>query len=91
MKKKDFVALTASPWNDGNAWAYTSVSRAWSRVLPSVPMEFLRNPADFKITTAFSNTNDGAGGIPYFAGTSNATCLAKAQAIGPLAIASLTN
>jgi hypothetical protein len=37
------------------------------------------------------NTNGGNGGIPYFPGTSNANCLAKAQAAGPLAVASLTN
>ena len=30
-------------------------------------------------------------GIPYFAGTTNPACLAKAQANGPLAVASLTN
>jgi hypothetical protein len=37
------------------------------------------------------NTNGGLGGIPYFAGTSNPACLAKATALGPAAVASLTN
>ena len=58
--------------------------------------DFFGNPADFKTTKAFINTNFDPqagfqGGIPYFAGTSNPTCLAKAQAMGPLAVASLTN
>jgi Carboxypeptidase regulatory-like domain len=53
--------------------------------------DFFGNPADFKTTKAFINTNAGAGGIPYFAGTSNSTCLAKSTAMGQLAIASLTD
>jgi len=53
--------------------------------------DFFGNPGDFTTSKAFSNTNGGIGGIPYFAGTSNATCLAKSNAIGPLALASLTN
>jgi hypothetical protein len=47
--------------------------------------------SDFKTTKALLNTNGGGGGIPYFPGTSNATCLAKSQALGPLAVASLKN
>jgi hypothetical protein len=52
---------------------------------------FFGNPSDFKTTKALLNTNGGDKGIPYFAGTSNATCLAKATAAGELAVASLTN
>jgi len=52
---------------------------------------FFGNPEDFKTTKSLLNTNGGNGGIPYFAGTSNPDCLAKAQAAGPLAVASLTN
>jgi hypothetical protein len=57
---------------------------------------FYGNPADFRTTKAFLNTNPDSDnvpqlGIPYFAGTSNATCLIKAQAIGKLAVASLTD
>jgi hypothetical protein len=59
---------------------------------------FFGNPADFKTTKAFLNTNGGSGGIPYFPGggptsapTSNTACNAKAAAIGPLAVASLSN
>ena len=56
---------------------------------------FYGNPIDFRTTEALANTNggwqNGGGGIPYFGGTSNATCLAKATAISQLAVASLTN
>ena len=52
---------------------------------------FFGNPSDFKTSKAFITTNGGSGGIPYFAGTTNATCLAKSTAMGTLAIASLTN
>jgi hypothetical protein len=54
--------------------------------------DFYGNPNDFKTTKDFwMNTNGGAGGIPYFAGTSNSACLARAQALGQLAVASLAN
>jgi hypothetical protein len=53
---------------------------------------FFGNPADFKTTKAFIATNGGTGGIPYFSGGSiPASCTAKATAIGPLAVASLTD
>ena len=52
---------------------------------------FFGNPNDFQTRKSFNDTNGGATGIPYFAGTSNPTCLAKATAAGPLAVASLTN
>jgi len=53
--------------------------------------DFFGNPSDFKTTKAFLNTNGGAGGIPYFPNTSNPTCLSHAQALGALAVASLTD
>ncbi|HEY7387923.1 MAG TPA: TonB-dependent receptor [Bryobacteraceae bacterium] len=53
--------------------------------------DFYGNPSDFTTTKALINTNGGAGGIPYFPGTSNPTCLARSQAMGPLAVASLAN
>jgi hypothetical protein len=53
--------------------------------------DFFGNPADFQETKALAGTNAGAAGLPYFAGTSNATCLAHSTAMGQLAIASLTN
>jgi hypothetical protein len=52
---------------------------------------FFGNPVDFNTTKALISTNGGNGGIPYFPGTSNSNCLAKAQDAGPLAVASLTN
>jgi hypothetical protein len=65
---------------------------------------FYGNPKDFQSTRAFLTTNDGGGGIPYFPGscagdctslpaasaaTANATCNAKAAALGPAAVAAL--
>ena len=84
---------SALPWgvNDmttdfsgtGEIGASSIVGESW---------DFFGNPSDFKTTKDFwMNTNGGAGGIPYYPGTSNATCLAKSQAMGPLAVASLTN
>jgi carboxypeptidase family protein len=52
---------------------------------------FYGNPKDFQSTRAFVDGNGGTGGIPYFAGTTNPTCLSKATALGPLAVASLTD
>ena len=52
---------------------------------------FYGNPADFKTTPSLQYTNAGAGGIPYFPGTTNSACASRAAAIGPLATASLTN
>jgi len=52
---------------------------------------FFGNPSDFQTRKSFNDTNGGATGIPYFPGTSNPTCLAQSEAMGPLAVASLTN
>ncbi len=60
------------------------------------------NPADFTPVHGWTDTNggwqNGGGGLPFFGGsgdasapTTNATCNAKAAAIGPLASASLAN
>lgn len=40
--------------------------------------DFFGKASDFATTRDFINTNGGLGGIPYFSGTSNASCLAKA-------------
>ena len=58
--------------------------------------DFFGNPHDFTPVHGWTDTNGGinqggAGGVPYFSGTSNPTCLARSTAMGPLAIASLTN
>ena len=66
------------------------------------PWNFYGNPRDFTPVHGWTDTNGGwqnaGGGVPFFAGggpqgseTSNATCNAKAAAIGPLAQASLSN
>lgn len=53
---------------------------------------FYGSPSDFATNKNFwMNTNGGQGGIPYYAGTSNSACLAKAQANGQLAVAALAN
>jgi len=64
---------------------------------------FYGNPSDFTPVHGWTDTNGGAlsggtGGLPFFPGggtaaspTSNATCNAKAAALGPLAVASLSN
>jgi hypothetical protein len=57
--------------------------------------DFFGNPSDFTPVHGWTNTNLSGGsfqgGLPYFSGTTNAACLAKATALGPLAVASLTN
>jgi Carboxypeptidase regulatory-like domain/TonB dependent receptor len=57
--------------------------------------DFFGNPADFTPVHGWTDTNLAGGsfqgGLPYFAGTTNAACLAKATALGPLAVASLTS
>ncbi len=58
--------------------------------------DFFGNPSDFQTRKSFNDTNGCSNGqcttgIPYYAGTSNPTCLAQATAMGPLAVASLTN
>jgi hypothetical protein len=62
---------------------------------------FFGNPSNFTPVHGFTDTNggweNGGGGLPFFPGggtdpnnpTTNATCNAKAAAIGPLALASL--
>lgn len=63
---------------------------------------FFGNPSDFTPQHGWTDTNEGwqvgGGGLPFFPGggpqgneTANATCNARAAAIGPLAQASLSN
>ena len=52
--------------------------------------DFFGKPSDFQTNRSMAGNNSGAGGIPYFAGTSNPACLAKASAMGPASVASLT-
>jgi hypothetical protein len=65
--------------------------------------DFFGNPNDFTPIHGWTDTNGGVlsggtGGVPFFPGggtpaapTANATCNAKAAAMGPLAVASLFN
>src|SRR3984957_6025632 len=58
--------------------------------------DFFGNPSDFQTRKSFNDTNGCSNGscttgIPYYPGTSNPTCLAQSTALGPLAVASLTN
>jgi hypothetical protein len=58
--------------------------------------DFFGNPADFTPVHGWTDTNGGNGGLPYFPGTTNSACLAKAKALDGgaatgLAQASLTN
>jgi hypothetical protein len=65
-----------------------------SSTAPSNQWNFYGNPNDFTATRNYQSvplSANGSPGIPYFAGTSNAACMAQATANGPLAVASLTN
>ena len=55
------------------------------------PWLFYGSYSDFTPIHGWTDTNQGAGGVPYFSGTSNTACLAKATAVGQLAVASLTS
>jgi hypothetical protein len=88
---------SATPWgiNDFST-DFSGTNEIASNSPNGEQWNFFGNRSDFKTTKAFINTNPDStgkpqGGIPYFGGTSNATCLAKATAIGPLAVASLTD
>jgi hypothetical protein len=86
----------------GNPWGVNDTSTDFSGTNQMVAQNssgerwnFYGNPSDFQTTKALNDTNivDGVAqtGIPYFGGTSNPACLAKASANGQLAVASLTN
>ena len=59
--------------------------------------DFFGNPSDFNTTKSLlttpnaKNAATGGIGLPFFAGTSNATCLAKATGIGPAAVTALNS
>jgi carboxypeptidase family protein len=90
---------SATPWGINDASTdFSGTNEVGSQSPNGEQWNFYGNPADFKTTKALISTNDGTGGIPYFAGggptsapSSNAACNAKATAIGPLAVASLSN
>ncbi len=83
---------SATPWGVNDVTTdFSGTNEIGSPSPNGEQWNFFGNPADFRTTKALINTNGGAGGIPYFAGTTNSTCLAKATALGQLAIASLTS
>jgi hypothetical protein len=90
---------SATPWGVNDLTTdFSGTNEIGSQSPNGEQWNFFGNPSDFKTTKAFLNTNGGAGGIPYFAGggptgnpSSNAACNTKAAAIGPLAVASLSN
>ncbi len=84
---------SAMPWGINDLTTdFSGTNEMGSQAPIGEQWNFSGNPGDFTTTKDFwQNTNAGSGGIPYFAGTSNAACLAKAQASGPLAVASLAN
>ena len=84
------------PWGVNDASTdFSGTNEIGAQATNGESWDFFGNPSDFKTTKNFQNTNvaDGIpqGGIPYFAGTSNSACLAKSQAMGKLAVASLAN
>jgi hypothetical protein len=90
---------SATPWGVNDVTTdFSGTNEIASQSPNGEQWDFFGNPADFKTTKAFSSTNGGAGGIPYFAGggptsapSSNSACNTKAAAIGPLAVAALSN
>jgi hypothetical protein len=88
---------SATPWGINDlSTDFSGTNEINSNSANGEQWNFFGNPADFKTTRAFEGTNGGSGGIPYFPGTSNATCLAKAVALDGgatkgLAQASLTD
>ncbi len=90
-------------YNTGMPWGVNDYSTDFSGTnevsQPANPngeqWNFYGNPQDFKTNHSLAFTNGGVGGIPYF-GPGNGTpipaaCMSRAQALGQLAVASLTN
>jgi hypothetical protein len=84
----------------GSGWGLADVTTDFSGTSEAIgngagsqgeQWDFFGNPKDFTPVHGFTDTNSGTGGLPYFTGASNATCLTQATALGPLAVASLTN
>jgi hypothetical protein len=80
------------PWGVGDTTTdFSGTNEIGGSAPEGEKWNFYGNRADFTSTKSMLSSNGGNGGIPYFAGTSNADCLTQATANGPLAIASLTN
>jgi hypothetical protein len=100
------VAIIQSglPWGISDAsidYAGTAEMTGNSAANQGGQWDFFGNPADFMAIHNYRGVTpgpNGAPGIPFFPGggpagaaTANATCNAKAAALGPLAVASLTD
>jgi len=87
---------TGSPWGvNDTSTDFSGTNQMVAQNSSGERWNFYGNPSDFQTTKALNDTNvvDGVAqtGIPYFGGTSNPACLAKASANGQLAVASLAN
>src|SRR3977135_2285892 len=88
---------SANPWGINDFTTdFSGTNEIGSQSPNGEQWNFFGNPADFKTTKAFISTNNGSGGIPYFAGgdpffTGTDPCSTHAAALGQLAQASLAN
>jgi hypothetical protein len=90
---------TGTPWGINDTTTdFAGVGEAFARDNPQtnegMQWDFFGNPSDFKAVHNFNAVTPGptgVTGVPYFPGTTNANCLAQSQAMGALAVASLTN
>ena len=100
------ILQTGTPWGTADAttdFSGTGEQASNSATNMGGRWNFYGNPNDWNANHNFYDvfpatlgaeacpTGQSSCGIPYFPGTSNAACLAKAQTLGPLAVASLTN
>ena len=88
---------SATPWGINDVSTdFSGTNEIGSQSPNGEQWNFFGNPADFKTTKAFINTNGGSGGIPYFGPgdpffTGTDPCSTHAAALGQLAQASLAN
>src|SRR6266436_1773961 len=88
---------SATPWGINDVSTdFSGTNEIGSQSPNGEQWNFFGNPADFKTTKKFINTNGGSGGIPYFGPgdpffTGTDPCSTHAAALGPLAQASLAN
>ena len=88
---------SATPWGINDVSTdFSGTNEINSQSPNGEQWNFFGNPADFKTTKAFINTNGGGGGIPYFAPgdpffTPTDPCSTHAASLGPLAQASLND
>jgi len=83
---------TGTPWGvNDTSTDFSGTNQMVAQGSNGEQWNFYGNPNDFQTTKLLNSTNGGDTGIPYFEGTINPACRAKAQANGPLAVASLTN